>query len=318
MNLPSLFLAALLPISMLPAAEPLDMPLYKGEPAGGVPLTAEPDSIVQKPGDPISRINHVQIPGMRVFLPSKEKATGAAVVIYPGGGYGILAIDHEGYNIAKALNEFGVAGIVCRYRTSSKQPGLYKFPIPLLDARQAMRLTRQHAAEWGIDTNRIGVMGFSAGGHLASCMDTLFETKLDGEDEAEFKKMEHKPNFAGLIYPVIAMGETYGHSGSKNNLLGKEPDAKVLDLCTTNRHVTAKTPPTFLVSTSDDKGVPPRNSIEFYLALNAAGVPGELHIWEKGGHGYGMLPERGIVAQEWMPRFQKWMQSRGLLGAVQK
>lgn len=299
-------------------AQPIDLPLYTGQPLGGVPLTAEPDNIVQKPGDPITRINHVQMPGMRVFLPEKDKANGAAVVICPGGGYGILAVDHEGNDIAKALAEQGVVGIVCRYRVSGLKPNLYNFPIPLHDARQALRLTREHAKEWGIDPKRVGVMGFSAGGHLASLVATIFNTKLDGEDQATFDSMAHKPDFAALIYPVIAMGETFGHSGSKNNLLGKSPDPKTLELCTTHRQVTAKTPPTFLVSTYDDKGVPPRNAIEFYLAMGAAGVPGELHIWEKGGHGYGMVPSRGDVAKEWFPRMISWMKGRALLGAVEK
>lgn len=300
-------------ISLFAADAPLDLPLYTGQPAGGVPLTAEPDSILQKPGDPISRIDHVQMPGIRVFLPAKEKATGAAVVIYPGGGYGILAVDHEGYKIAEALNAYGIAGIVCRYRTTSKKPGLYHFPIPLLDARQALRLTREHAAEWGIDSKKVGVMGFSAGGHLASLMDTVFNTRLEGEDETVFNTMAHKPDFAALIYPVIAMAEPYGHSGSKNNLLGKEPAAALLELCTTNRQVTKETPPTFLVSTVGDKGVPPQNSLEFYKAMLLNDVPGELHIFEKGGHGYGILPDRGDVANEWLHRFARWLGERGTL-----
>lgn len=304
-----LFLALMLPLSAQP---PIDLPLYTGAPAGGVPLSAEPENTYRKTGDPITRIDHVQMPDMRVFLPSPETATGAAVVICPGGGYGILAIDHEGNDIAQALTTVGVAGIVCKYRVSSKHPGLYPWPLPLLDARQALRLTRQHASEWHLDPQKIGVMGFSAGGHLASCIATLAKTKLAGEDDAEFQKMAHTANFAGLIYPVIAMAEPYGHAGSMRNLLGKDPDPAVLDLITTNRHVTPETPPTFLVSTSDDKGVPCRNSIEFYLAMQAQGVKGELHIWEQGGHGYGTLPDHGDVAREWLPRFQRWLSGMGL------
>lgn len=308
---------ALFPLLILLApvfADPIDLPLYVGEPAGGVPLSSLAEVLLQKPGDPIVRVEHVQMPDIRVFLPAPEKANGAAVVICPGGGYGMLAIDHEGYRIAEALNAFGVAGIICKYRISNKQPGAYLFPIPLLDARQAMRLTREHAAEWKIDPHRVGVMGFSAGGHLASCVATLFDTQLEGEDPAVFQTMAHKPDFAALIYPVIAMAETFGHGGSKTNLLGKDPDPQYLALCNTHRQVTAKTPPTFLVSTYDDGAVPPRNSIEFYSSMINAGVQGELHIWEKGGHGYGMLPGRGDVAAEWMPRFEKWLRGRGLLG----
>jgi len=300
------------------AREPFSLDLYQGEPPGGVPLTKEPESLYQKPGDPIVRVDHVQKPDIRVFLPAKEKNTGAAVVICPGGAYAILAIDHEGYQIAKMLNAFGVAGIVCKYRVSKSQPGLYKHPIPLLDARQAVRLTRQHAAEWGVDPKRVGVLGFSAGGHLASCVDTLFDVPLPGEDEAVFKTMAHKPDFGVLVYPVISMSERFGHRGSRDNILGKEADPKLIDLLDTDKHVTKDTPPTFLVSTFDDTAVPPLNAMAFYAAMHKAGVPGELHIWEKGGHGYGILPGRGDVAAEWGGRLEKWLRGRGILGAVQK
>ncbi len=296
------------------AREPFTLDLYQGTPPGGVPLTTEPENIYQKPGDPIVRVDHVQKPDIRVFLPAKEKNTGAAVVICPGGAYAILAIDHEGYQIARMLNSFGVAGIVCKYRVSKTQPGLYKHPIPLLDARQAMRLTRQHSAEWGIDSKRVGILGFSAGGHLASCVDTLFDARLPGEDEAVFKTMSHKPDFGVLVYPVISMSEQFGHRGSRDNLLGREPDAKLIELMDTDKHVTKHTPPTFLVSTFDDSGVPPLNAMAFYAAMCKAGVPGELHIWEKGGHGYGILPDRGDVAKEWGVRLKKWLAGRGLLG----
>lgn len=297
------------------AQEPFSLPLYEGEPPGGVPVTSEAEVLVQKPGDPIVRVNHVQNPDIRVFLPPKEKATGAAVVICPGGAYAILAIDHEGYQVAKWLNTLGVAGIVCKYRVSTVKPGLYKHPIPLLDARQAMRLTRQHAAEWNINPKRVGIMGFSAGGHLASCVDTLFATKLTGEDDATFQKMEHKPDFGILIYPVITMTEKFGHTGSKNNLAGKDALPEITTLLSTDQQVTSQTPPTFLVTTHDDSGVPPLNAISFYSALYKVGVPGELHIWEKGGHGYGMLPDRGEVANDWPKRLEAWLRGRGLLDA---
>jgi acetyl esterase/lipase len=286
---------------------PIDLPLYPGAPAGGVPLSAEPESIYNKNGDPIVRVDHVQTPDVRVFLPPAGKRTGASVVIYPGGGYGILAIDHEGYQIAKKLNEWGVAGIVVKYRVTKNSPGLYKHPIPMLDARQGIRLTRQKAAEWGLDPKQVGVLGFSAGGHLASCMAALAHVQLEGEDPTDFAAKTHVPNFAVLIYPVIAMGEKAGHSGSQTNLLGSQPDPKVLELMNTAKHVSKNTPPTFLVSTMDDKGVPPQNSILFYQAMFEHGVSGELHIFEKGGHGYGILPERGEVATAWPQRLHAWM-----------
>jgi acetyl esterase/lipase len=295
--------------------DPRDIDLYPGDPPGGVPISEKAESLYQKEGDPIVRIDHVQKPSMRVFLPPKDKATGAAVVICPGGAYAILAIDHEGWKVAQWLNSLGVAGIVCKYRVSKESPALYKHPIPLLDARQAMRLTRQHAAEWNIDPKKVGVMGFSAGGHLASCVNTLWNVQLAGESDEEFKKMAHKPDFAALIYPVISLTESFAHKGSATNLLGANPDKSLLDLLDTHKHVNAQTPPAFLVSTFDDKAVPPLNATAYYSAMYQAGVPGELHIWESGGHGYGMLPGRGDVATEWPRRLAKWMAGRGLIPA---
>ncbi len=294
----------------VPAA-PFTLPLYSGEPAGGVPLTAEPESLFEKPGDPIVRVDHVREPDMKVFLPPVDKRNGAAVVIYPGGGYSILAIDHEGYQIAKLLNEWGVAGIVVKYRVSKVKPGLYKHPIPLLDARQGLRLTRQNAEKWGIDPNKVGVMGFSAGGHLASCMATLGNTQLPGEDAAAFAARTHVPNFAALIYAVVGMGEKHGHSGSQDNLLGKAATPDTVTLMNTAKQVSKDTPPTFLVSTHGDKAVPPMNSLLFYQAMQEHSVPGELHIWEKGGHGYGILPNKTDVTKEWPVRFHRWLAERG-------
>ncbi len=294
-------------------ADPIDLDLYQGNPPGA-PLSPDAEVIVQKEGDPIVRVTHVQKPNIRVFLPPKEKATGAACVICPGGAYRILAIDHEGYQVAQKLNEFGVAGIVLKYRVSDKVGEAYQHPVPLLDARQAMRLVRQHAAEWGIDPKRVGVMGFSAGGHLASTVDTLFNVPLAGEEPAVFAKMEHKPDFGVLVYPVITMTQDWGHAGSKGFLLGKEPSKELCLQLSTDLQVTAQTPPTFLVATQDDTGVPARNAISFFNFLTAHKVPAELHIWEKGGHGFGILPKSGDVAIEWPQRLEKWMRGRGLLG----
>ncbi|MGI8602265.1 MAG: alpha/beta hydrolase [Verrucomicrobiales bacterium] len=294
------------------SAAPLELDLYQGDPPGA-PLSAEADVTVRKEGDPIVRLTHVQKPGLRVFLPPKEKATGAAVVICPGGAYRILAIEHEGDHVAQWLGSIGVAGIVCKYRVSDKVGTAYQHPVPLLDARQAMRLARQHAAEWKLDPRRVGVMGFSAGGHLASCVLTLFQQPLPGEDADAFSKMDHRPDFGALIYPVITMTEAYGHRGSRDYLLGKNPAAEALRLLDTHLQVTDKTPPSFLVGTFDDTAVPPLNAISFYKSMCEHKVPGELHVWEKGGHGFGMLSDRGDAATEWPARFEKWMRSRGLL-----
>ncbi len=294
------------------AADPIDIDLFGGNPPGA-PAHAEPDVMVEKPGDPIKRITHVQKPGIRVFLPPADKATGAAVVICPGGAYRILAIDHEGWQIAQWLNSFGVAGIVCKYRVSDKVGAAYQHPVPLLDAREAIREVRRHAAEWGVNPQRVGVMGFSAGGHLASTVDTLFDEQLPGEDAAEFAKMTHKPDFGILVYPVITMTQSFGHRGSADILLGKDAGDELRQKMSTETRVTAKTPPTILISTQDDTAVPPQNAMAFYDAMTKHKVPGELHVWESGGHGYGMLPGRGPVVDEWPKVVQRWLGSRGLL-----
>lgn len=294
------------------AAEPFTLPLYDGSPPGSR-MSADPEVLIKKEGDPIVRVTHVQTPDVRVFLPPKEKATGAAVIICPGGAYRILAIDHEGWQVAEWLNTIGVAGIVLKYRVSDTMGGAYQHPVPLLDARQAIRLTRAKAGEWGLDPQRIGVMGFSAGGHLASTALTLADEALPSEDPALFATKAHQPNFGVLVYPVISLIEPWAHRGSGDILLGKEATAADRRKLSTELRVTKDTPPTFLVATQDDTGVPPQNSIAFYQAMIAHSVPGELHLWEKGGHGFGMLPSPNPVAAEWPKQLAAWLGSRGLL-----
>jgi acetyl esterase/lipase len=291
---------------------PFDRPLYDG-PAPGAAPSADPEVVVQKEGDPIVRVTHVQTPDVRVFLPPKEKATGAAVVICPGGAYRILAIDHEGWRVAEWLNSIGVAGIVLKYRVSDKMGDAYQHPVPLLDARQAVRLTRTMASEWGLDPQKIGIMGFSAGGHLASTALTLAEQPLPGEDETVFATRAHVPNFGVLVYPVISLVETWAHRGSGDILLGKAATPDDRRAMSTDLRVSKSTPPTFLVATQDDTGVPPQNSMAFYQAMMAHGVPGELHIWEKGGHGFGLLPSPHPVVTEWPRQLAAWLGSRGLV-----
>ena len=206
---------------------------------------------------------------------------------------------------------------MCKYRISNKQPGTYLFPIPLLDARQAMRLTRQHAAEWRIDAHRVGVMGFSAGGHLASCVATLFDTQLKGEDPAVFQTMAHKPDFAALIYPVIGMAETFGHGGSKTNLLGKDPDPKLVELLSNEKQVTKNTPPCFVWSTQEDKAVPVTNSLRFVAALQQNGVAYDFHVYQKGPHGIGLSEgKNGAAAGDihpWGKDLLFWMRQNNWL-----
>ena len=247
------------------------------------------------------------IPGVMVYLPAKDKANGAAVVICPGGGYGALAMDHEGLQIAAWLNKHGVAGIILTYRLGPK----YNHPTELHDAQRAIRYTRAHATEWGIDPARVGVMGFSAGGHLASTAGTHFDRGLpDAKDPVD--RLSCRPDFMVLMYPVITLAGPYAHGGSRNNLLGKNADPQQVENLSNEKQVSSDTPPTFLAHTSADTGVPPENSVLFYLALSKNKVPVEMHIYEKGRHGLGLGPA-DLPYASWPERCIAWMQSRGLL-----
>jgi acetyl esterase/lipase len=247
------------------------------------------------------------IPAVMVYLPAKDKANGAAIVICPGGGYGGLAIDHEGYQIANWLNDHGIAGIILKYRLGPK----YHHPSQLHDAQRAIRYTRAHAKEWGIDPGRVGILGFSAGGHLASTAGTHFDrSQPDAKDAID--RLSCRPDFMVLMYPVITLTGPYAHGGSRNNLLGQKPDPQLVESLCNDKQVTADTPPTFLVHTSQDTGVPPENSVLFYLALSKHKVPAELHIYEKGKHGLGLGP-RELPYASWSERCIAWMQSRNLL-----
>ena len=294
------------------ARAPFDLPLY-GAAAPGAVRSARAEFTEPLSDDGIVRMTHVRDPDVRVFLPTKAQATGAAIVIMPGGGYGMLAIDHEGYQVARWLNTIGVAAIVCKYRVTQKEPGAYPFPVPLLDARQAMRLVRSNAAAWQIDPKRIGVMGFSAGGHLASMVATMAADRISGDDSTALATTPHSADFSVLVYPVISLHEPFSHRGSADNLLGAAATDSARQALSTERRVSPRTPPTFLVATADDAAVPPDNAIAFYQAMLRHTVPGELHVWERGGHGFGMLADRPPVAAEWLPKLRDWMRGRGLL-----
>lgn len=250
-------------------------------------------------------------PSLTIYLPAKDKANGAAVVIFPGGGYGHLAMDHEGHQIAQWLNSFGVAGFIVKYRHSRSGAG-YGHPAPLQDAQRAIRTVRSNAKKWNLKPNRIGIIGFSAGGHLASSAGTHFKQRYS-EAKDEIDRASCRPDFMILMYPVASFTESFTHKGSRRNLLGENPDAKLVRNLSNEKQVTSETPPTFLVHANDDKAVPPENSIYFYLALKKANVPAEMHIYEKGGHGFGPGVGKGAVSS-WMLRCSDWMRGRGLLG----
>jgi acetyl esterase/lipase len=252
-------------------------------------------------------------PTLTIYLPPVAKATGTAVVVCPGGGYGALAVDHEGKSIADWLNEHGVAAFVLKYRLGPR----YHHPAPLQDAQRALRIVRARAKEWGVDPKKVGIWGFSAGGHLASTAATHFDDgKSDAADPIE--RVSCRPDFAILGYPVITLDGPYAHRGSRRNLLGDNPDPKLVESLCNDKQVTPQTPPTFLFHTNEDTGVPPENSILFYLALRKAKVPAELHIYEKGRHGVGLADGKNRAPNDpvlttWKERLADWLKGRGLL-----
>lgn len=240
-------------------------------------------------------------PTMTVYLPMAD-ATETAVLICPGGGYGHLAMDHEGHQVAQWLNSFGVAGVVLDYRHGGKG---YSYPAPLDDAQRAMRMVRSNARQWGIDPDKVGVLGFSAGGHLASTVTTLFG-KGYGKAGDAIDEFSSRPDFSILCYPVISMNDSLTHKGSKNNLLGKDPDPKLVKLMSTDLQVTENTPPTFLLHATDDRAVLPENSIAFYTGLRKVNVKAEMHIYEQGGHGFGLGKGKGAV-ESWPDLCRRWI-----------
>jgi len=270
----------------------------------------EPQKILLWPeGAPLAKGDRPEDkPGLIVYLPPAEKAVGTGVVVCPGGGYGALAMDHEGDQIAQWFNSFGVAAFILDYRHRNKG---YMHPAPMLDVQRAIRLVRARADEFGVKTDRIGVMGFSAGGHLASTAATHFDAgQPDAPDPID--RVSCRPDFAILCYAVIAFDEPFTHRGSMRNLLGDNPDPELVKSLSNEKQVTPQTPPTFLFHTNEDTGVPPENSVMFYLALRKAGVPAELHIFEKGRHGLGLAA--GVPGTELWPECLKaWLKVRGLL-----
>ncbi len=246
--------------------------------------------------------SETDIPTLTAFLPDAARATGQAVVICPGGGYRGLATAHEGYQVAAWLNQRGIVGFMLRYRVAP-----YRHPAPLLDAQRAMRRVRARAVEWGVDPARIGIWGFSAGGHLAATVATQpaqGDPAGDGVDQATAR-----PDFLILCYPVIGMREPFTHGGSRANLLGENPSPELQELLSADSQVTSETPPTFLFHTDADPVVPAEHSVAFYLALRQADVPAELHIYEEGGHGLGLAPTDPVLGT-WPDRLADWLSRR--------
>jgi acetyl esterase/lipase len=252
----------------------------------------------------ILRISTVQEPSIEVYLPSKSNATGEAVLIFPGGGYGILAYDWEGTDIAKFLIGKGIAGIVVKYRLPSNISQKNKHEVPLIDAQRAMRLVRSNAARFHLDTKKIGILGFSAGGHLASTLGTQFEAKVYAPLDAVDTESA-RPDFMALGYPVITFGDKT-HKGSKKNLLGENPSQEMVDRYSNEKNVTEHTPSTFLFHASDDTAVPIDNSLLFYSALNDNGVSATLFVYPNGGHGFSLALKDPFL-KGWSDQMVQWI-----------
>ena len=249
-----------------------------------------------------SRFEKVTDPTISVFLPPSESSTGAAVLIFPGGGYGVLAFDYEGTDIARWLNKNGIAGIVLKYRLPSDQIMKDKSVAPLQDAQEAIRIIRRSAGEWKINPGRIGVMGFSAGGHLASTLSTHYSEKVyEAKDTTSAR-----PDFSLLIYPVITFDSSFTHAGSRKNLIGDNPSKDVVRSFSNELMINKNTPPAFLVHAADDKVVPVKNSLVYFENLVKNNIPAEIHVFQKGGHGFGMAVNKGTESS-WPDLCLRWL-----------
>jgi acetyl esterase/lipase len=270
-------------------------------------IVAEPQTLLLWPNGAPGALDNAEAdrPALSYYPPVNPTET--AVVIAPGGGYSLVAMNHEGRQIANWLNAIGVTAFVLRYRIGPK----YHHPIELSDAQRAVRMVRARAKEFGVQPDRIGIMGFSAGGHLASTVATHFD---NGNHSAQdpVDRAGCRPDFAILVYPVISFTASYTHHGSVISLLGDNPDPRLLRELSNELQVTPQTPPTFLFSTGEDTAVPPENSVAFYLALRKAGVPAELHIFEKGPHGVGLALSHPALSM-WPTLLTNWLRGRGLL-----
>jgi acetyl esterase/lipase len=256
----------------------------------------------------ITRIFMVKNTTLEIYYPSKGNATDKAIIICPGGGYNFLAYDWEGTDIAKWFNSKGITAFVLKYRLPTSKSIITPHKAPLQDAQRAIRWIRFNAEKLSINPNKIGVIGFSAGGHLASTLGTQFNTPNDFKEES-IDSISAKPNFMALIYPVITMKDDYTHKGSRKKLLGKNPTKELIEQYSNELHVTENTPPTFLIHASDDNAVPVENSLQFYKALNDKGVKVEMHIYPTGKHGFSLAINQEGYLHTWLDRMHEWLET---------
>ena len=251
-------------------------------------------------------IENVQNPSIEIYLPSKSIRTGKAVVICPGGAYGFLAYDWEGTDFAKALNAKGIAAFVLKYRLPTSASIIDPKWAPLQDVQRAIRLVRSHAKRWDIDPTKVGIMGFSAGGHLASTLGTHYNRETLDRLKDTIDSLSARPDFMALIYPVITFDKKHYHGGSKNNLIGKYASTDLVNEFSNNLNVNSNTPPSFLVHSADDKAVPIANSLLFYSALIKNGVSAEMHLYPRGGHGFALARGKGSL-EDWPQLLFNWI-----------
>jgi acetyl esterase/lipase len=294
--------AWILPAPVMRADDARVIPLWPEGVPGAKPNAGE-ERIVD------GRIYNVQAPTLSYFPAPADVACGTAVIVCPGGGYARLAVAKEGSELTRHLSALGVSAFVLKYRLAE-----YGHPAPLQDVLRAIRLVRSRAKEFGVRPDRIGVMGSSAGGHVAASAATLYDAP-EGRTGAALDVTSARPDFVALLYPVITMRPPYAHQGSRQNLLGEHPADALVDRLSVETQVTRDTPPTFLVHTFEDASVPLENSLLFFQALRRAGVPAEMHLYEKGPHGFGTSAGLGPTS-DWPRRLEDWMRSHGWLEKV--
>ena len=274
------------------------LPLYKD----GIPNSKPyPDQEMTENNNGYIIIHRVSRPTITVYLPPKEKANGTAVIIYPGGGYWIVAAGHEGIDVAREFNKMGITAFVVKYRIPYDSTMKNKEIGPLQDAQRAIQFVRENASQWKINKNKIGIMGFSAGGHLASTAGTHFQKSYI----ANPKKTSLRPDFMILVYPVISFIDTVGHMGSRDQLIGKNPSKEKIKEYSNELQVNSNTPPTFLIHSKDDDVVKVSNATRFQEALQKNKVKNGIYLYDKGGHGYGMNNPTSEV--RWMDYVAEWM-----------
>ncbi len=281
------------------------IPLYDTEIPNSKPAPNKEKSVMGADG--VLRISSVSIPTLSIYKPEKSLDKGTSVIICPGGGYKILAASHEGADVARELNKWGITAFVLKYRIPNDTTMQDKSIGPLQDAQRAIQVVREHSAEWNLDPDKIGIMGFSAGGHLAASASTRFNEILITNP----KNTSLRPDFSILIYPVISFMDGITHKGSRENQLGKKPDLKVLEKYSNELAAGPNTPPAFLVHAGDDASVPVKNSIVYYEALLKHKIYSNMFIYPKGGHGFGMKNKTSAV--QWMNQLKDWISDNKFL-----